>query len=103
MLIENREVTINAVLQAKADIGIAWDGDFDRCFFFDEKGKFIPGEYIVGILAAIFLDKEPGATIVRDPRVIYNVQDIIEENGGNIVTSKTMRVMPTFSLTTKKL
>ena len=60
----------------RLDIGIAFDGDFDRCFFFDEKGNFVPGEYIVGFLASVFLDKEPYAQIVHDPRVIWNIQDL---------------------------
>ena len=61
----------------KADFGVAFDGDFDRCFFFDETGQFVPGEYVVGLLASIFLEKEVGAKIVHDPRVIWNTQDIV--------------------------
>ena len=58
-------------------MGVAFDGDFDRCFFFDGAGQFVPGEYVVGLLAAIFLDKEAGGKIVHDPRVIWNTQDIV--------------------------
>ena len=82
LLIENREVTINAVLQAKADIGIAWDGDFDRCFFFDENGRFIEGYYIVGLLAEAFLESEAGGRIVHDPRLTWNTQSVASDMGG---------------------
>ena len=68
---------------------VAFDGDFDRCFFFDEAGEFVPGEYLVGLFASIFLAKEPNATIVHDPRVIWNTQDIVLQKGGNAVQSKT--------------
>jgi phosphomannomutase len=89
LLIENREVTINAVLQAKADIGIAWDGDFDRCFFFDENGRFIEGYYIVGLLAEAFLESEAGGRIVHDPRLTWNTQRVASEMGGDAIQSKT--------------
>jgi phosphomannomutase len=72
-----------------ADFGVAFDGDFDRCFFFDETGQFVPGEYVVGLLASIFLEKEAGATIVHDPRVIWNTQDTVAQKGGIAVQSKT--------------
>ena len=72
-----------------ADFGGAFDGDFDRCFFFDEFGAFVPGEYVVGLLASIFLEKEAGAKVVHDPRVIWNAQDIITARGGVAVQSKT--------------
>jgi phosphomannomutase len=68
---------------------VAFDGDFDRCFFFDETGQFVPGEYVVGLLASIFLEKEAGAKIVHDPRVIWNTQDIVAQKGGIAVQSKT--------------
>ena len=68
---------------------VAFDGDYDRCFFFDETGQFVPGEYVVGILASIFLEKEAGAKIVHDPRVIWNTQDIVAQKGGIAVQSKT--------------
>ncbi|GAA4348800.1 phosphomannomutase CpsG [Kangiella taiwanensis] len=88
ILEENRQVTSDAVLENNADIGIAWDGDFDRCFLFDEKGQFIEGYYIVGLLAEAFLKKNPGAKIVHDPRLTWNTVDIVEENGGTPVQSK---------------
>jgi phosphomannomutase len=72
-----------------ANFGVAFDGDFDRCFFFDEAGQFVPGEYVVGLLASIFLEKEAGTKIVHDPRVIWNTQDTVAQNGGIAVQSKT--------------
>ena len=72
-----------------ADFGVAFDGDFDRCFFFDEFGDFVPGEYVVGLLASIFLDKEAGAKVVHDSRVIWNTQDVVSRKGGVAVQSKT--------------
>ncbi|MBC6905705.1 phosphomannomutase [Saccharophagus sp. K07] len=89
ILVENQGVTSRAVIEAKADIGIAWDGDFDRCFFFDEKGNFIDGYYVVGLLAESFLAKYPGASIVHDPRLVWNTVDLVESNGGKAVQSKT--------------
>ena len=88
LLPENRTVTIEAVTSSDADLGIAWDGDFDRCFFFDEKGRFIEGYYILGLLAKAFLDKVPGSTIVYDPRLIWNTIDIVETHGGKAIRSK---------------
>ncbi|MEM7296466.1 MAG: phosphomannomutase [Pseudomonadota bacterium] len=89
LLTENQPGTAAAVLEAGADMGIAWDGDFDRCFFFDHEGSFVPGEYIVGALAAAVLAQEPGASIVHDPRVIWNTRRIVTEAGGGAVVSKT--------------
>ena len=89
LLPENQPVTAEAVLAAGADMGVAWDGDFDRCFLFDHDGRFIPGEYIVGLLAEVFLAKEPGATIVHDPRVIWNTQDVVARAGGIAVQTRT--------------
>ena len=89
LLIENREPTIHSVNTNQADLGIAWDGDFDRCFFFDEKGRFIEGYYIVGLLAGYFLEKCPGAGIVYDPRLIWNTIEIVQSRGGNAIKSKT--------------
>ena len=89
ILVENQEQTANVVRETKADFGIAFDGDFDRCFFFDEKGEFIRGEYMVGLLASCFLDEEGGASIVHDCRVIMNIRDIAEKKGGVSVLSKT--------------
>ena len=82
LLPENQPVTAEAVRAAGADFGAAWDGDFDRCFFFDETGGFVPCEYVVGLLAEAFLARAPGAVIVHDPRVVWNVQDGIAAAGG---------------------
>ncbi len=89
LLHENQSVTGNAVLAHGADLGIAWDGDFDRCFLFDEKGQFTEGYYIVGLLAESFLIKNPGANIIHDPRLLWNTRDIAEKNNGNAIQSKT--------------
>ena len=89
ILVENRQQTIDAVKLHKADLGVAWDGDFDRCFFFDETGDFIEGYYVVGLLAEAFLIKNPGASIVHDPRLIWNTIDIAEANQGVAIESKT--------------
>ncbi|WP_148292717.1 phosphohexomutase domain-containing protein [Paracoccus aminophilus] len=89
LLPENQPVTAEAVRAHGADLGLAWDGDFDRCFFFDESGGFIDGEYIVGLLAAAFLAREPGARIVHDPRVIWNTRDLVEAAGGEPIQART--------------
>jgi len=89
LLEENQPVTAEAVRAHGADLGIAWDGDFDRCFLFDAEGRFIPGEYVVGLLAEAFLVKEPGAKIVHDPRVVWNTQEIVARLGGEAVQSRT--------------
>jgi phosphomannomutase len=89
LLEENRAPTIDAVRANKADLGIAWDGDFDRCFFFDESGEFIEGYYIVGMLAEAFLRKSGGERIVHDPRLTWNTIDIVKSLGGEPVQSKT--------------
>lgn len=89
LLKENRSSTASAVIEEQADFGIAFDGDFDRCFFFDHLGSFIPGEYMVGLLAKVFLNKEKGATILHDPRVIWNTIDVVGNCGGQAVASKT--------------
>lgn len=88
LLVENRAVTRDAVLAHKADMGIAWDGDFDRCFLFDEQGRFIEGYYIVGLLAEAFLQKEPGARIIHDPRLVWNTVEQVQANGGVPVQTK---------------
>jgi hypothetical protein len=89
LLPEHRSVTAEAVVAHGADFGIAWDGDYDRCFLFDERGQFIEGYYIVGLLAAAFLQKHPGAKIVHDPRLTWNTVDIVTRAGGVPVMSKT--------------
>jgi len=93
LLIENRAATRNAVIEHGADMGIAWDGDFDRCFLFDENGDFIEGYYIVGLLADNFLSKIAGnkaeAKIIHDPRLTWNTIDITEQAGGKAIQSKT--------------
>ena len=89
ILAENRPATADAVRAHNADMGIAWDGDFDRCFLFDENGEFIEGYYIVGLLAEAFLKKEPGAKIIHDPRLTWNTLDICQQNGGQAIQSKT--------------
>ena len=89
LLKENRSSTADAVITEKADFGVAFDGDFDRCFFFDHSGDFIPGEYMVGLLAEVFLNKENGSTIIHDTRVVWNTMDVIEKCGGRAFASKT--------------
>jgi phosphomannomutase len=89
LLPESRADTANAVVAHNADMGIAWDGDFDRCFMFDENGDFVEGYYIVGLLAKAFLDKDPGAKIIFDPRVYWNTEDIVKSAGGVPIMSKT--------------
>ena len=89
LLIENRKPTIDAVLKNNADLGVAWDGDYDRCFFFDENGNFIEGYYIVGLLAKSILKKHPGEKIVHDPRLIWNTLDIVNKSNGIAVQSKS--------------
>ncbi|EMJ7521488.1 phosphomannomutase CpsG [Providencia rettgeri] len=89
LLPECRFETSNAVKEYGADIGVAWDGDFDRCFFFDENGDFIEGYYIVGLLAEAFLKKNTGEKIIYDPRLTWNTIDIVNRNGGHPIISKT--------------
>ena len=89
LLRENRQITAEAVVNSGADMGIAWDGDFDRCFFFDEQGRFIEGYYLVGMLAEAFLHKHPGGAIVHDPRLTWNTIDMVEALGGRAIQSKT--------------
>ncbi|MBI1452618.1 MULTISPECIES: phosphomannomutase CpsG [Acinetobacter] len=89
LLVENRDTTRNAVLEHGADMGLAWDGDFDRCFLFDEKGQFIEGYYIVGLLAQAFLLKQSGEKIVHDPRLVWNTFDIVEQFKGEAIQSKS--------------
>lgn len=89
LLQENRAVTSAAVLSEGADLGLAWDGDFDRCFFFDERGEFVEGYYLVGLLAEMALEQHPGAAIIHDPRLVWNTIDRVQKLGGRAVESKT--------------
>lgn len=89
LLPENREATAAAVREAGADLGLAWDGDFDRCFFFDETGEFIEGYYLVGLIARMMLALEQGARIVHDPRLTWNTIELVEQMGGVPVQSKS--------------
>ncbi len=89
LLPENRHQTSAAVVENQADFGVAWDGDGDRCFLFDESGCFIEGYYVVGLLAKAFLDKEKGAKIIHDPRRTWSTLDVVEANGGIPIVSKT--------------
>jgi len=89
MLAENQAETSLAVVEHDANMGIAWDGDFDRCFLFDENGTFIEGYYIVGLLAESILKKNPGGKIVHDPRMTWNTLDIVKAAGGEAVQSKS--------------
>jgi phosphomannomutase/phosphoglucomutase len=89
LLPENRSATAAAVREHGADLGLAWDGDFDRCFFFDANGEFVEGYYIVGLLAAQVLEKNPGAKIIHDPRLTWNTIEMVQQAGGFAVQSKT--------------
>ena len=89
ILEQNRAVTAEAVIEHQAAMGIAWDGDYDRCFFFDENGRFIEGYYIVGLLADQFLRKSGGGKVIHDPRLTWNTHDLVAAAGGEAVESKT--------------
>ncbi|MCX2894882.1 phosphomannomutase [Stenotrophomonas lactitubi] len=89
LLPENRAATAEAVREHGADFGIAWDGDFDRCFFFDHTGRFIEGYYLVGLLAKAALDRNPGGKIVHDPRLVWNTVEMVEQAGGVPVLCKS--------------
>jgi phosphomannomutase len=89
LLPEKREATRAAVLAHHADLGLAWDGDFDRCFFFDEQGTFVEGYYIVGLLAEELLARHPGGIILHDPRLTWNTREVVEAAGGLALESKT--------------
>jgi phosphomannomutase len=89
MLEQNRAATSEVVRRERADVGLAWDGDYDRCFFFDEAGQFIEGYYLVGLLAEVFLKAEPGARIVHDPRLTWNTLDLVQRGGGTPVQCKS--------------
>jgi phosphomannomutase len=89
MIEANRKSTIDAIARSGAEIGIAWDGDFDRCFFFDEHGGFVEGYYLVGLLAEVFLKRFPGSNIVHDPRLTWNTIDIVQRLGGKTVLCRS--------------
>ncbi len=89
MIEGNRKITIDRIRAEKADLGLAWDGDYDRCFFFDEHGQFIEGYYIVGLLAKTFLEKSRSERIVHDPRLTWNTLDLVAAGGGEAVQSKS--------------
>ncbi|TBV81094.1 MAG: phosphomannomutase [Desulfobulbaceae bacterium] len=86
---ENQELTAQAVRQHGADLGLAWDGDFDRCFFFDHEGNFVEGYYLVGLLAQVVLARHPGGKIIHDPRLVWNTIEIVKKAGGVPRLSKT--------------
>ncbi len=89
LLPENRELTQKALLENQCDMALAWDGDFDRCFFFDAKGRFIEGYYLVGLLAEMLLKKHPASKIIHDPRLTWNTINQVQQSGGIAVQSKT--------------
>ena len=89
LLPENRVAATAAVRDHGADLGLGWDGDFDRCFFYDEDGNFVEGYYVVGLLAEAFLKQQGPARIVHDPRLTWNTVDIVQSLGGEAVQSKT--------------
>ncbi len=89
LLPENRQPTIDAIKKYNADLGVAWDGDYDRCFFFDEQGIFIEGYYIVGLLAKSILKTNPGGKIVHDPRLTWNTVEVVNKAGGEAIVSKS--------------
>jgi len=89
LLPQNRQATMDAVIASGADMGLAWDGDFDRCFFFDNRGRFIEGYYLVGLLAQTILRRNPGAKVIHDPRLTWNTIEMVRDAGGIPVLSKT--------------
>src|SRR5258708_13852921 len=89
MIGQNRRSTVAAMHASGADVGLAWDGDFDRCFFFDEHGGFVEGYYLVGLLAEAFLKRYPGSRIVHDPRLTWNTIDIVKKFGGEAVMCRS--------------
>ena len=88
LLPEGRAATVEAIASHGADLGLAWDGDFDRCFLFDHNGRFIEGYYIVGLLAEALLQKNPGDRVVHDPRLVWNTKELVKAAGGEVVQSK---------------
>ncbi len=92
LLPEHRDETAKTIIESGADLGVAFDGDFDRCFFFDENGRFIEGYYMVGLIARQILRKKPGAVIIHDPRLIWNTIETVKKFGGTPIESKTGHV-----------
>lgn len=88
LLPENRQVTADAVREHRADLALAWDGDFDRCFFFDERAQFVEGYYVVGLLASSILRKNPGAKVIHDPRLVWNTREVVSAANGHPVQSR---------------
>ena len=88
LLKENQTVTSDAVVEVGADLGIAWDGDFDRCFFFDENGQFIDNYYLIGMISQVLLAQEKGSNIIHDPRLIWNTREEVQNYGGHPIQSK---------------
>ena len=88
LLKENQTVTSDAVVEVGADLGIAWDGDFDRCFFFDENGQFIDNYYLIGMISQVLLEQEKGSNIIHDPRLIWNTREEVQNYGGHPIQSK---------------
>ena len=88
LLPEGRTATIEAIAEHNADFGLAWDGDFDRCFLFDHNGRFIEGYYIVGLLGEALLQKNPGDRVIHDPRLVWNTQELVKKAGGKVIQSK---------------
>lgn len=88
LLPENREFIISKVKEEQADLGIAFDGDADRCFFVDETGEFVPGDFVTAMLAEAMLEKEPGGTIIYDVRASWAVPDTVERMGGTPVVNR---------------
>ena len=85
---ENRRDIVERVIAEKADIGIAWDGDADRCFFIDGAGEFVPGDFVTALLAEAFLLKHPGATVIYDLRASHAVKDVVERYGGKALMNR---------------
>jgi phosphomannomutase len=88
LLPENRKLIIDTVLEKGAELGIAWDGDGDRCFFVDDRGEFVPGDFMTALLAQAILAKEPGATILYDVRASKAVKDTVEAAGGKALVNR---------------
>jgi phosphomannomutase len=88
LLPENRKLIIDTVLEKGAELGIAWDGDADRCFFVDDRGEFVPGDFMTALLAEAILVKEPGATILYDVRASRAVKDTVEAAGGKALVNR---------------